>query len=92
MRILFLLCKQYKQLLEVKSMDKQGYGKREIAEKLGINPFVTGKFQVQARAFKERELKAILQDGLETEESIKTGKLTDLLGVELFIVKYSSKK
>lgn len=92
MRILFLLCKQFKQLLEVKTMDKLGYAKREIAEKLGLNPFVAGKIQVQARAFTEKALREILQDGLETEESIKTGKLTDLLGVELFIVKYSSKK
>lgn len=92
MRILFLLCKQFKQLLEVKSMDRQGYARREIAEKLGLNPFVAGKIQTQAKAFTEKSLREILQEGLEIEENVKTGNLTDLLGVELFIVKYSSKK
>lgn len=91
MRILFLLCRQFKQLLEVKDMDRQGYNRKEIAEKAGLNPFVVGKYQTQAKRFTEKTLRGILQDALETEESIKTGKLTDLLGVELFVVKYSSK-
>ena len=91
MRILFLLCRQFKQLLEVKDMDKQGYGRKEIAEKVGLSPFVVGKYQTQAKRFTGKALRDILQDALETEESIKTGKLTDLLGVELFVVKYSSK-
>ncbi len=91
MRILFLLSRQFKLLLEVKAMDKQGYGRKEIAEKTGINPFVVKKYQAQAHAFSESALRKILEDSLETEESVKTGRITDTLGVELFIIKYSSK-
>jgi DNA polymerase-3 subunit delta len=89
MKILFLLARQFKILMEVKSMDQKGYAKKEIAEKVGINPFVVGKYQVQAKAFKINELRNIIEDSVETEESVKTGKLNDTLGVELFIVKYS---
>ncbi len=91
MRILFLLTRQFKLLLEVKTMDKQGYGRKEIAEKTGINPFVVGKYQTQAKAFSSKELRRIMEDSVDTEEAIKTGRLTDTLGVELFIVRYSSK-
>lgn len=91
MRILFLLSRQFKLLLEVKAMDKQGFGRGEIAEKTGLAPFVVKKYQVQAKAFSERTLRKILEDGLETEEHVKTGRITDTLGVELFIIKYSSK-
>lgn len=90
MRILALLTRQFKLLLEVKTMDKQGYGRKEIAEKAGINPFVVGKYQVQAKAFSEKELRQIMEDSVETDEAIKTGRLTDTLGVELFIMKHST--
>lgn len=89
MRILFLLSRQFKLLLEVKTMDMQGYGRKEIAEKTGINPFVVGKYQAQAQVFSGKELRTIMEDSVETEEAIKTGSLTDIMGVELFIIKYS---
>lgn len=91
MRILFLLARQFKLLLEVKILDKQGYGRKEIAEKTGLNPFVVGKYQTQAKAFSEKDLREIMEDSVDTEECVKTGRLTDTLSVELFIIKYSSK-
>lgn len=90
MRILALLTRQFKLLLEVKTMDKLGYGRKEIAEKVGINPFVVGKYQAQAKAFSEKELRQIMEDSVETDEAIKTGRLADTLGVELFIMKHST--
>ena len=90
MRILFLLARQFKLLLEVKVMDQKGYGRKEIAEKTGINPFVVGKYQTQAKSFQTKELRSIIEDSVETEECVKTGRLSDILGVELFIVRYSS--
>ena len=91
MRILFLLARQFKLLLEVKELDKYGLGRKEIAEKTGLNPFVVGKYQTQAKAFSVKELRTIIEDSVDTEEAVKTGKLSDMLGVELFIMKYSAK-
>jgi DNA polymerase-3 subunit delta len=90
MRILFLLSRQFKLLLEVKDMDSKGFARKEIAEKAGLNPFVVGKYQTQAKSFTKEKLRRILDDSIETDEAIKTGRLTDMLGVELFIMKYSS--
>ncbi len=89
MRILFLLARQFKLLLEVKTMDQKGCGRKEIAEKAGLNPFVVSKYQAQAKAFRTKELRDIIEESVNTEESVKTGLLTDTLAVELFIVKYS---
>lgn len=91
MRILFLLARQFKLLLEVKTLDKQGYARKEIASKTGLHPFVVGKYQEQAKAFKSRELRQIMEESVEIEERVKTGLLSDGLGVELFIMKYSAK-
>ncbi len=91
LRILFLLSRQFKLLMEVKSMDAQGIGRKEIAEKAGLNPYVVGKYQSQAKAFKMSALRGILEDSVSTEEQIKTGNITEILGVELFIIKHSAR-
>lgn len=91
MRILFLLARQFKLLLEVKVLDKQGFARKDIASKTGLHPFVVGKYQEQAKSFSQKELRAILEESVDIEEAVKTGRLTDMLGVELFIMKYSAK-
>ena len=77
-------------LLQVKGLLKSGYGRKEIASKAGLHPFVAGKYMDQAKHFPTKELRAILEEGAVLEQSVKTGKLTDHLAVELFLVKYSS--
>ena len=89
MRILFLLVRQFRLLLEVKELDQSGYGRKEIGEKQGLHTFVVGKYQGQAKLFKKKELREILEMAADLEESVKTGRLTDALATELFIVKYS---
>lgn len=91
MRILFLLARQFKLLLEVKDLDKRGYAKNEIASMTGVHPFVVRKYQEQAKRFSKKELRNIIEESVEIEESVKTGRLSDVLGVELFIIKYSTK-
>lgn len=36
------------------------------------------------------ELRSIMEDAADTEQLVKTGRLSDVMSVELFIVKYSS--
>lgn len=91
MRILFLLVRQFKLLLEVKELDKRGYAKKDIATMVGIMPFVVGKYQEQAKTFRRSMLREIIEYGVDLEESVKTGRLNDTLAVELFIMKYSAK-
>ena len=61
-----------------------------IGEKTGLHTFVVGKYQGQAKLFKKKELREILEMAADLEESVKTGRLTDALATELFIVKYSA--
>lgn len=89
MRILYLLTRQFKLLLEVKALLKKGYGKKQVAENAGLHPFVAGKYMEQCRAFKSADLRAIMEDAADMEECVKTGRLNDVMSVELFIVKYS---
>ena len=92
MRILFLMIRQYRILFQVKGLLKQGYGKKEIASKAGLHPFAAGKYMDQAKKFRMSELRAVMEDGADIEQRVKTGLLTDNLAVELFIVKHSGKR
>lgn len=89
LRILFLLTRQFNLLMQVKELNGKGFDNKAIASKVGIPPFAVGKHIEQAKHFGYRQLKAILEDGLDMEEGVKTGNLTDRMAVELFIVKYS---
>ena len=91
MRILFLMIRQYRILFQVKGLLGQGYGRKEIASKAGLHPFAAGKYMEQAKRFRMSELRAVMEDGADIEQRVKTGLLTDNLAVELFIVKYSGK-
>lgn len=92
MRILFLLTRQFRVLMEVKEMDAAGVAPKEIASKIGVPPFVVGKYRAQAKAFKRKELREIVERGVETEEYVKTGRMQDILAVEVFLVECSTPK
>lgn len=91
MRILFLLAKQYRQLLQVKQFGAAGLAQPEIAARLGVPAFVVRNIMTCARAYSVSELEQAVADFVDAEEAVKTGRLEDKLSVELLIIKYSSK-
>ncbi|MBQ8625221.1 MAG: DNA polymerase III subunit delta [Agathobacter sp.] len=89
MRILFLITRQFQILLTVKVMSNQGFGNKDIASKAGCPEWTVRKYQGQAKAFSLEQIKKAIQDGVEYEEAVKTGRMNDQMAVELFIVTYS---
>ena len=89
MRILYLLSRQFKIILQVKELASLGYPYKKIAEDIKVPSFAISKYQNQAKAFRGKELREILEMSANTEEQVKTGRLNDVIGVELFIVQYS---
>lgn len=90
MRILFLLAKQFRQLLLTKKMAGEGAPQNEIATRLGVPSFVVRNISACARSYTVEELEHAVEDFVDAEEAVKTGRLGDVLSVELLIVKYSS--
>ena len=90
MRILFLITRQFQILMNLKDMGSKGFDQSTIASKVGIPPFAVRKNQAQAKGFTTEQLKQAIRDGVELEESVKTGRMNDQMAVELFIMKYSS--
>ena len=90
MRILALIGRQFNLLLQVKELKKKGYSQQVIAEKTGLHGFVVGKYEKQAARFKSAELREALEACVEADENVKTGKMNDVMSVEILICKYSS--
>lgn len=86
MRILFLLTRQFKLLLEVQNLLKKGMSRKQIAEEAGLHPFAAGKYMEQCRNFREADLRAIMEEGVNLESDVKTGRLSDVMSVEIFIL------
>lgn len=87
MRILFLIARQFNQLLMAKEMNSQGLDRGAIASKLKIPPFVAGKVISQAGAFSGEQILSFVESCVEAEEAVKTGRLNDRLAVELLITR-----
>lgn len=89
MTILYLITRQFNILLQVKELSAMNYDKNTIASKAGIPPFAVQKSVAQAKNFSKATLKEALEFSAEVEEQVKTGRLSEKLGVELLIVRYS---
>ena len=87
--ILALLVRQCNQLLQTQSLLEAGKSQGEMAKELKVPPFVVVKLKQQVRLFKREELYAMIKKCAVTDEGIKTGKITDRIGVELLLVEFS---
>ncbi|MCD8075881.1 MAG: DNA polymerase III subunit delta [Lachnospiraceae bacterium] len=91
MRILFLIARQFNQMLQLKDLREQGMDHNTVASKAGLAPFIAKKTLSQAAYFSKEALRQAVEDCVEAEEAVKTGRLNDRLAVELLIVKFSEK-
>ena len=85
MRILFLIAKQFNQLLEVREMSSAGLDRNTMAAELKVPAFVAGKLEAQSKRYDRRVLQQKVRGCLELEEAVKTGSMPERLAVELLI-------
>lgn len=85
MRILFLIARQFNQLLQVRQLSDAGADSSSIAKKLKLNPYIAGKIRTQARSFSAAFLREAVETCVEAEAAVKTGNLSDRLAVETLL-------
>lgn len=86
MSILYMFSRHINILLQMKECFNLGLNRNEIAKKCGIPPFTVAKYSKQANMFKRKELLEMLENRIEYEEKFKSGKISDQLSVELFLI------
>ncbi len=90
MRILFLITRQFNLLYQTKLLRGKGYDNKALGSKLGLAPFIASKYMSQAAKFKTEDLRTAIEECAAAEERVKTGRMTDVLAVELLIINFSS--
>ena len=83
------IARQFNYMLQIKELQQLGLGSRQIADKVGLAPFIIQKYERQAKRFKMTELKEALKACVEADEAVKTGRLNDVLSIELLIIERS---
>lgn len=91
MVILALIARQYNIMLEIKELQGKGCSRKNISDKIGLSPYITGKYEKQTPHYTLQQLMTAIKKCVYTDEQIKTGKMKDDLGVELLIVELSNK-
>lgn len=91
MRILYLLTRQVRLLMQVKEMQELHFAQKEIASKAGIHPYAAKKYMAQTRCFSKERMREAVEESARLEQDVKTGKLSDTLAVEIFIIELSKK-
>ncbi len=91
LRILAMMVRQFRILYQVKQLSQQGYGEKMIASQLKLHPYVVKLALKQVQRFKDEELLSYLDQLAELDFRIKTGKMNDALGVELFLIQRGTK-
>lgn len=86
MRILFLIARQCNMLLQAKELKSKGYDNRTIGSKLGVPPFIAGKYLNQASRFRTSTLRSAVKQCVEAEEAVKSGQMNDMMSVEILIL------
>ncbi len=86
MRILFLIARQCNMLLQARELKAKGFDNRTIGSKLGVPPFIAGKYLTQASRFSTSLLHRAVTQCVEAEEAVKSGRMNDLMSVEILIL------
>lgn len=89
MQILALLIRHFNILMQVSGLT--GKDNKTIASLAGVAPYFVKSYAKQAEAYTFEQLKSMLEQCQKTDYEVKTGKIKDVVGVELLIVKFSSK-
>ena len=88
--ILVMLSRQFRLMLQCKSLLSQGMAQSELASALGQNPYAVKQCVQAAKNFTVERLKEAMEACVQADWDIKSGKIKDDLAVELVIVSYGS--
>ena len=85
LRMLAMIARHYRQLLQLKAMQAQGIKQQEIARSLGIFEWKMGALAGQANRQSFARLEQAMERILQADEAIKTGKLSDREAMDVLL-------
>jgi DNA polymerase III subunit delta len=84
-KVLFMIIRQIRMLYRIKLLKQKGMREDLVSKQLGLTPFVASKVMSISRNLDISVLEKAMYYSLELDESIKTGRITDRIAIELLI-------
>lgn len=84
--VLAMLARQIRILIQVSELRDHGLTQQQITDRLKLHPFVVQKGLAQSRNFSMAQLEAAHRLVVEADWSIKTGKMEDVMALDLLVV------
>ncbi|WP_019006975.1 DNA polymerase III subunit delta [Cohnella laeviribosi] len=81
-----LLVRQFRNMLFIKELSRQGYTPQQIAGQTGLHPYAVKMMGEHIRSFSTDRLARILERLAELDYAMKTGRVEKTLGLELFLM------
>lgn len=88
-KIIYMITRQFRHILEMKLLEKEGLSLNEAASRLGITPYAAGKILKHSNSFTIDTLKRAIEQSLELDVAVKTGMINDRIAAELLISEFS---
>ncbi|MGD2207396.1 MAG: DNA polymerase III subunit delta [Anaerolineae bacterium] len=88
--LLAMLARQIRILIQVSELRDQGLAQKEMARRLKLHPYVVKKGVIQSRNFEMAQLEVAHQRLVETDWAIKTGRMEDVLALDMLVVALTS--
>ncbi|PTX64833.1 DNA polymerase III delta subunit [Melghirimyces profundicolus] len=85
-RVLALLIRQFRLMLQIKVLAGKGLSEREIASQLKVHPYPVKLALRQGKSFPEKTLRTLLHRAIETDQAIKSGQMDKTLALERLIL------
>lgn len=89
-KILALVARQFRLILQVKSLAEKRASNQQIAGELGVPPFAVYAALKHVRNYTDETLASIMSQLAELDYRIKTGKVDKVLGMEMFLLRLSA--
>ncbi len=85
-KILMLIARQFRIIMQVKELSSMGYTNRQIAGQIGQHPYAVKVASDQAKNYSIKQLQWMIDKLAETDYQMKTGRIDKILAIELAVL------